>query len=102
MGRMVAQYRLNMADHVGEPARKDLVRRLSEASPEFVEIWSRRDVRGFENRAKLLIDQNVGLLRLEHTSYWIGPHSGTRVIVYTPADDEARRRLEKLALIDFR
>jgi transcriptional regulator with XRE-family HTH domain len=101
MSRMVAQYRLNMADHVGEPSWKDLVRRLSDASPEFVDMWSRRDVQGVENRAKLLMNSHVGLLRLQHTSYWIGPRSGTRVVVYTPLDEEARRRLEKLALVDF-
>jgi transcriptional regulator with XRE-family HTH domain len=101
MSRMVAQYRLNMADHVGEPQWKDLVRRLSEASPEFVDMWSRRDVQGVENRTKLVMNSHVGLLRLDHTSYWIGPRSGTRVVVYTPLDEEARRRLEKLALIDF-
>jgi transcriptional regulator with XRE-family HTH domain len=101
MGRMTAQYRLNMADHVGEPAWKELVRRLSDASPEFVDMWSRRDVRGIENRVKLLMSPHVGLLRLDYTSYWMGPHSGTRVIVYTPLDEEARRRLEKLALIDL-
>jgi transcriptional regulator with XRE-family HTH domain len=101
MSRMVAQYRLNMADHVGEPSWKDLVRRLSEASPEFVDMWSRRDVQGVENRPKLVMNRHVGLLRLDHTSYWIGPRSGTRVVVYTPLDEEARRRLEKLALIDF-
>ncbi len=101
MGRMVAQYRLNMADHVGEPSWKDLVRRLSDASPEFVDMWSRRAVQGVANRAKLLMNPHVGLLRLDHTSYWIGPRSGTRVVVYTPLDEEARRRLEKLALIDF-
>ena len=101
MGRMVAQYRLNMADHVGEPSWKDLVRRLSDASPEFVDMWSRRDVQGVENRTKLLMNTHVGLLRLHHTSYWIGPRSGTRVVVYTPLDEEARRRLEKLALVDF-
>jgi hypothetical protein len=40
-------------------------------------------------------------LRLEHTSYWTGPRTGTRMIVYTPLDEEARRRLEKLALLEF-
>jgi transcriptional regulator with XRE-family HTH domain len=99
MGRMVAQYRLNMADHVGEPLWKDLVRRLSDASPEFVDMWSRRDVQSVENRPKLLMNSHVGLLRLHHTSYWIGPRAGTRLVVYTPLDDEARLRLEKLALL---
>jgi hypothetical protein len=101
MGRLVAQYRLNMADHVGEPSWKGLVRRLSEASPEFKDLWARRDVRGVENRTKLLLNAEVGLLRLDHASYWIGPHLGTRVVVYTPLDDESRRRLEKSALLPF-
>ncbi|HEX3793682.1 MAG TPA: helix-turn-helix transcriptional regulator [Acidimicrobiales bacterium] len=101
MRRMVAQFRLNMADHMGEPAWKDLVRRLSEASPEFVSMWERRDVSGVENRVKLLHHDAVGLLRLDHSSYWLGPHLGTRLVVFTPTDDEARERLEKLELLDF-
>jgi transcriptional regulator with XRE-family HTH domain len=99
MGRMVAQFRLNMADHVGEPSWKELVRRLSEASPEFVDMWSRRDVRGAENRTKLVLNDHVGLLRVHYSSYWLGPRSGPRLVVYTPLDDESRRRLEKLALL---
>jgi transcriptional regulator with XRE-family HTH domain len=99
VAHLVAQYRLNMADHMGEPSWKDLVRRLSEASPEFVDLWARRDVQAIENRTKLVMNAAVGLLRLHHTSYWVGPHTGTRVVVYTPLDDEARRRLEKLALL---
>jgi hypothetical protein len=99
MSRMVAQYRLSMADHVGEPAWKELVRRLSEASPEFVDMWERRDVRGVENRTKLILNEHVGLIRVDYSSYWLGPRSGPRMVVYTPQDDEARRRLEKLALL---
>ena len=38
--RLVAQYRLAMADHVGEPAWRALIARLSEASPEFVRVWA--------------------------------------------------------------
>jgi len=99
MSRMVAQYRLSMADHVGEPAWKELVRRLSDASPEFVDMWSRRDVRGVENRTKLVMNDHVGLLRVHYSSYWLGPRSGPRLVVYSPLDDETRRRLEKLALM---
>ena len=78
---------------------KELVRRLSDASPEFVDMWSRRDVQGVENRTKLVLNEHVGLLRVHYSSYWLGPRSGPRLVVYTPLDDEARRRLEKLALL---
>jgi hypothetical protein len=64
-------------------------------------MWSRRDVRGAENRTKLVLNDHVGLLRVHYSSYWLGPRSGPRLVVYTPLDDESRRRLEKLALLDF-
>jgi transcriptional regulator with XRE-family HTH domain len=95
--RVVAQYRLAMADHVGEPAWRGLIRRLSEASPEFVRVWEEREVLGPENLAKLIMNEKVGLLRLESTYYWLGPRPGPRVTVHTPADSDCRERLEKLA-----
>ncbi len=72
---------------------------VSDASPEFVDMWSRRDVQGAENRTKLVLNDHVGLLRIHYSSYWLGPRLGPRLVVYTPLDDETRRRLEKLALM---
>jgi hypothetical protein len=95
--RLVAQYRLAMADHVGEPAWRGLIARLSEASADFVRVWEEREVLGPENQTKLIMNGKVGLLRLESTHYWLGPRPGSRLIVYTPADAECRERLEKLA-----
>jgi transcriptional regulator with XRE-family HTH domain len=96
--QLVAQYRLAMADHVGEPAWRGLIRRLSEASAEFVRVWEEREVLGPENQTKLIMNEKVGLLRLESTHYWLGPRLGSRVAVYTPADSDCRKRLEKLAV----
>ncbi len=95
--RLVAQYRLAMADHVGEPAWRGLIARLSEASPEFVRVWEEHEVLGPENQTKLIMNEKAGLLRLESTHYWLGPRPGSRLIVYTPADADCRERLEKLA-----
>jgi transcriptional regulator with XRE-family HTH domain len=95
--RLVAQYRLAMADHVGEPAWRALVARLSDASAEFVRVWQEREVLGPENQTKLVMNPKVGLLRLDSTHYWLGPRPGSRLIVYTPADRDSRERLEKLA-----
>jgi hypothetical protein len=50
---------------------------------------------------KLLTDPHVGLLRMDYSSYWLTSNSGARMVVYSPLDDETRRRLEKLALIDL-
>jgi hypothetical protein len=37
------------------------------------------------------------LLRLDHTSVWLGPLVGTQMKTYTPADDATRVALERLA-----
>jgi transcriptional regulator with XRE-family HTH domain len=96
-GRMVAQLRGAMAEHVAEPAWKELVGRLTTASPEFAEMWRRHEVQGVENRTKHLINQKVGLLRLDYTNLWFGPRMGTRLVTYTPADAQTQARLERLA-----
>jgi transcriptional regulator with XRE-family HTH domain len=96
-GRMVANLRAVMAEHVAEPSWKALIRRLTEASPEFARMWERYEVRSPENRTKHILNPKVGLLRLDYTNLWFGPRLGTRLVTYTPADPETQARLEKLA-----
>jgi len=97
--RMVAQFRAAMAEHVAEPAWKDLVARLHRASPEFAEFWERHEVQPPESRVKRVRHPDVGLLKLEYTYLWLGQRIGTRIVTYTPADDETRKRLDRLQLL---
>lgn len=96
VNRMVGQYRAAMAEHVAEPAWKCLVKRLHQASPEFTEVWDLHEVSTPENRTKRLLNWQVGLLRLDYTHLWLGPRFETRMITYTPADDDTRDRLSTL------
>jgi hypothetical protein len=93
---MVAQYRAAMAEHVAEPAWKALVARLQRVSPEFAAVWERHDVQAPENRVKRIRHPIAGLMRFDYTYLWIGQRLGTRIVTYTPADDETRLRLERL------
>jgi transcriptional regulator with XRE-family HTH domain len=95
--RMVAEYRAAMAEHVAEPAWKCLVSRLTKASPEFAELWSRHEVTAPENRTKRWLHPRAGLLRLEYTHLWLGQRLGTRVTTYTPADEQTAARLAELS-----
>jgi MmyB-like transcription regulator ligand binding domain len=95
--RLVAQYRLAMADHVGEPAWRELIARLSDVSADFARVWDEHEVLGPENKTKLVMNERVGLLRLDSAHYWLGPRPGARLIVYTLAGSDSRDRLEKLA-----
>jgi transcriptional regulator with XRE-family HTH domain len=98
--RLVAEYRAAMAEHVAEPAWKCLVARLTEASPEFVEIWDRHEVAAPENRTKRWLHPRVGLLRLNYTHLWLGLRINCRMTTYTPADDQTAARLEQLSLLE--
>jgi transcriptional regulator with XRE-family HTH domain len=96
VGRMVAEYRAAMAEHLDEPAWKTLVARLHGASPEFTAFWERHDVLGVESRTKRARHPLVGLLRLDYTNLWLGQGLGTRIVSFTPADQRTRQRLELL------
>jgi len=93
---MVAKFRAAMADHVAEPTWKALLKRLTLASPEFDAKWGRHEVRTSGSGEKRFLNPQVGLLHLEFTTMWLGPRESTRVITYTPADEEARERMERL------
>jgi transcriptional regulator with XRE-family HTH domain len=96
VGRLVAEYRAAMAEHLDDPAWKALVARLHRASPEFTAVWERHDVQGVESRTKRAMHPTAGLLKLDYTNLWVGQQVGTRIVAYTPADERTRARLETL------
>jgi transcriptional regulator with XRE-family HTH domain len=96
VGRLVAEYRAAMAEHLDDPAWKTLVARLHRASGEFTAVWERHDVQGVESRTKRAMHPTAGLLKLDYTNLWIGQQVGIRIVAYAPADDRTRERLETL------
>jgi hypothetical protein len=96
VGRMVAEYRAAMAEHLDDPAWKSLIARLHTASPEFAAFWERHDVQGVESRTKRALHPEVGLLSLDYTNLWLGQRNGARIVAFSPADERTRQRLELL------
>jgi transcriptional regulator with XRE-family HTH domain len=94
-GRLVAEYRALMAEHLDDPAWKALVARLHRASAEFTALWERHDVLGLESRRKRALHPAAGLLLLDYTNLWLNPSLGVRIIAFSPSDDRTRRRLER-------
>ncbi len=99
MRLMAAKFRANMADHLGEPGWKMLIKRLMTESAEFREAWELHEVVGSRSKRKQFRNAYVGLLTLDHTDLWLGPHNGARMVTYAPADQQSRERLEKLHAI---
>ncbi|MCX3058636.1 helix-turn-helix transcriptional regulator [Streptomyces beihaiensis] len=97
LANMAAKFRATMADHLGEPAWKLLIKRLTDDSAEFREVWERHEVRGsFPSKVKHFRNAHVGRVDVVHTDLWLGRDGGARLVTYTPHDDETRARLEKL------
>ncbi len=94
--RMVGQYRAAMAEHVGEPAWKCLVRRLQEASPEFAELWKRHDIAVPEYLEKRFQHAELGPLRFMFTHLWLSQKIGVRLVKYTPADAQTSAALLRM------
>ncbi|MDN3020357.1 helix-turn-helix transcriptional regulator [Streptomyces sp. S.PB5] len=93
---MAARLRASMPGHLAEPAWKMLLKRLSTESPEFRETWERHEVVAARSKRKEFDNKYVGRLSLDHTDLWLGPDLGPRMVTYAPADEESRRRLERL------
>ncbi|MFF3329717.1 helix-turn-helix transcriptional regulator [Streptomyces sp. NPDC002888] len=93
---MAAKLRASMGGHLGEPAWKMLINRLTTESPEFRENWDRYEVVAPRGKTKQFLNPYVGLLTLDHTDLWLNPDFGARVVTYVPVDGESRERLERL------
>jgi MmyB-like transcription regulator ligand binding domain/Helix-turn-helix domain len=98
-GRMVAQYRAAMADHVGESVWKCMVRRLQEASPEFSEMWRRHDVAYPENLTKRIRHPQLGPLQFTYTNLWLSQRMGVRLVTYTPDDADTTAKLDEVGAL---
>ncbi|MEU5874067.1 helix-turn-helix transcriptional regulator [Glycomyces sp. NPDC047369] len=96
---MVANFRNHGTGHFNEPHWRALVDRLLAASPEFGEIWARRNVADKVQDVKRFRQKDVGLLRLHADRMWLQPEGGMRLTVFTPVDDETAERLERLQLL---
>jgi transcriptional regulator with XRE-family HTH domain len=93
MPRVVATLRSRFAKHLNEPAWTGFIQRLSAASPEFAEMWARHEVANPGSRTKLFMHPDAGLLRMQSTSLAVADMPEAWITVYTPADEETRRRL---------
>lgn len=98
--KTIGKFRAAMANHVGEPGWKELVARLKAASPEFAELWESNIVVPNANLSKEIINPYVGKLNIEYTNLWLTERGGSRLITYTPIDEETRLRLLRLSELE--
>ncbi|MGW7369270.1 helix-turn-helix transcriptional regulator [Streptomyces sp. NPDC054841] len=93
---MVATLRAAYGRHVGEPSWEAFVRRLSDASPAFAELWESGDVVPPGPRVKTFRHEAVGEVRMTSVSLSIDGMPECRIVAYTPNDEESDHRMGKL------
>jgi len=90
---LVARLRAAYARHVGDPDWEEDIRRLSGLSDEFTELWSRHEVAEFQPRIRTFVHPQAGELTFTMSELQVPASQEARLVVYTPADDETRKRL---------
>src|SRR5215470_16150300 len=87
LGMLVAQLRAAYGRHLGESAWTSFVRRLQAASPEFSKLWAQHEVGSPATYLKIFRHPAYDRLVMTTTSMAILAAPGTRMVVYTPADE---------------
>ncbi|MEU6590955.1 helix-turn-helix transcriptional regulator [Streptomyces sp. NPDC046881] len=93
---MVATLRSSYGRHVGEPAWEEYIRGLSAASPWFAELWASGEVTPPGPRVKTFRHAAVGKMRMTSQSLSIDGMPECRIVVYSPADEDARTKIALL------
>lgn len=93
--RILAKFRVDYSQFSDEPEFQQLIDELDSESAAFHELWNSPDVLGY-SQGVAEYDQ-LGGLRLEHTSYVPEGASGLRVVLYAPFDTETAAKLAQVA-----
>jgi hypothetical protein len=96
LSMMVAQFRGAYGRHVGEPAWTGFVRRLQAASPYFARLWAEHEVANPAAYLKVFRHPAHEHLVMNTTSLAVLAVPGTRIVVYTPADETCRVAIDRL------
>ena len=94
---VLAQFRLDSARHLGDPAFDELIDELHAISPEFREWWPKHEVDERLSGNKTVRHPQAGLLTFEFMTLAIDDGSDMKLIVYTPlAENDSIRKVDAL------
>jgi transcriptional regulator with XRE-family HTH domain len=95
--RLLARFRADYAQHVGDPSFDKLVEALNEACPEFREWWPQHEVLASGEGRKTMMHPTVGKLLFEHAGFQHAENPEQRLLLYSPLPEEdTPAKLERL------
>jgi hypothetical protein len=92
---LVARLRAAYGNHIGDPDWEEDLRRLSSLSREFTDLWALHEVANWESRNLTYDHPQAGQVRFTVSELEVPDMPETRVMVYTPRDDETRGRMPR-------
>ncbi|UPZ26811.1 helix-turn-helix transcriptional regulator [Streptomyces sp. LRE541] len=96
--RLVADLRAAVGRRSGDAAVAGLVDRLQAASADFRRLWIEHEVAVRRTDRKTFLNPRVGPLTMDCETL-VTPDQGQQLLVLTPADAEARERLDLLRVL---
>lgn len=96
MPQMVAMFRGQMGEHLGDPHWESFLARLLASSDEFGRTWQRYELGKVENRVKRFQRSGVGEMTLRQNNWWSASRHGDRLLVYVPDDEASTAALQQL------
>ncbi|CAG9234586.1 putative DNA-binding protein [Paraburkholderia sabiae] len=93
---VVAAFRADVARSGAAKSIQAFVDELSEQSTEFDALWRAKDVSANEEGSKSIVHPALGLIELEYSAFAVHGRPDLSLVVYTPASDEAERRVKSL------
>ncbi|MCH6165084.1 helix-turn-helix transcriptional regulator [Pseudonocardia alaniniphila] len=96
--QLVADLRAAAGRRSGDPTVAGLVHRLRAASADFRRLWAEHEVAVRRADRKTFVNPRVGRLLMDCETL-VTPDHRQQLLVLTPADDEARERLELLRVL---
>jgi transcriptional regulator with XRE-family HTH domain len=96
--RLVADLRAAVGRRSGDPAVAGLIERLESSSAGFRRLWAEHEVAVRRADRKTILHPRVGRMLMDCETL-VTPDQGQQLLVLTPADAEARERLELLRVL---
>jgi transcriptional regulator with XRE-family HTH domain len=90
---LVARLRTAYGSHIGDPDWEEDIRRLSSLSKEFADLWALHEVASWESRSLTYLHPQAGELSLIVSELDVPELPESRIMVYTPRDEQTRARL---------
>jgi transcriptional regulator with XRE-family HTH domain len=87
--RVVAEFRAQAGSHLNDPAMRDMIEVLREASPDFASLWRQRDVLAREGGERTFHHPRDGFLRFEQVTFSLVSHAEMKLTILVPAPGEA-------------